>query len=213
MRSQFRIAIMLGSAAFAMAAMLTLPVWRDALVARARTAIDVSALEGRQAPGASDVEAGPAPFAAPAPAPAPREPRRPSGNPLWAVPLRSLSVTRDRPLFSPSRRPPAPAVTPALVVTAPPPAPPPAPPEHPSLMLAGTIVGEGEKIAIFFDPGSRTALRLRLGESNGGGWVLRSVGARDAVLEKDHQSFTLTLPAPGDNVPAPGAPPGSEEQL
>src|ERR1700682_5261696 len=34
----------------------------------------------------------------------------PAGNPLWAVPLRSLSVPRDRPIFSPSRRPPPPVV-------------------------------------------------------------------------------------------------------
>ena len=27
-----------------------------------------------------------------------------SGNPLWATPLRSISATRERPLFSPSRR-------------------------------------------------------------------------------------------------------------
>src|SRR6516165_2807674 len=36
--------------------------------------------------------------------------RRLSGNPLWAVPLRSLSVTSERPIFSPSRRPPIPPV-------------------------------------------------------------------------------------------------------
>ena len=36
--------------------------------------------------------------------------RQPSGNPLWAIPLRALTVTRDRPIFSPSRRPPAAAV-------------------------------------------------------------------------------------------------------
>src|SRR5258708_33146709 len=33
-----------------------------------------------------------------------------TGNPLWAVPLDALSMTRERPLFSPSRRPPPPVV-------------------------------------------------------------------------------------------------------
>jgi general secretion pathway protein N len=207
MRRGFRIAMVLGSAALASAAALGLRSDGSVSPTPAMAAVDVSLLEGRQAPGAVDVDT------APAPAPAAREPRRPSGNPLWAVPLRALSATRERPLFSPSRRAPAPTVTAAPVVAPPPPAPP-APPERPSLMLAGTIIGQTDKIAIFFDPGSRTALRLRLGESNGAGWVLRSVGARDAILEKDHHSFTLTLPAPGDNVPAPGAaPPGAEEQL
>jgi len=32
------------------------------------------------------------------------------GNPLWAIPLDSLTITRDRPLFTPSRRAPVPAV-------------------------------------------------------------------------------------------------------
>ena len=46
--------------------------------------------------------------------------RAPSGNPLWAVPLSLLSVTRDRPIFSPSRRPPPAAVAAAAVVEPPP---------------------------------------------------------------------------------------------
>src|SRR5262249_29523717 len=32
----------------------------------------------------------------------------PTGNPLWATPVGQLSATRERPLFSPSRRPPPP---------------------------------------------------------------------------------------------------------
>ncbi len=43
-----------------------------------------------------------APPAAPAPTP--------SANPLWGIPLSRLSGTRDRPIFSPSRRPPPVAV-------------------------------------------------------------------------------------------------------
>src|SRR5215471_2746579 len=58
-----------------------------------------------------------------------------AGNPLWAIPLSSLTVTRERPLFSSSRRPPAPPVVAAPVVQTRPPPPPPAPrePERPRL--------------------------------------------------------------------------------
>src|SRR3954447_22873983 len=47
------------------------------------------------------------------------QPRRaaapePRGNPLWAIPLKDFVFTRDRPLFSPSRRP---ATAPVAYVT------------------------------------------------------------------------------------------------
>src|SRR5215813_8008992 len=38
----------------------------------------------------------------------------PRGNPLWSIPVKTLAATRDRPIFSPSRRPP-----PAPVIAAP----------------------------------------------------------------------------------------------
>jgi general secretion pathway protein N len=197
-----RVAIALLAAGFILAGFPHWPWCAISRAGKAKASTSPSLLEGRPSPGLGDSE--------PAPAPAPpREPRRPSGNPLWAVPLRSLSATRDRPLFTPSRRPPAPAVAAAPVVEAPA-APRPAVPERPSLTLVGTIIGEGDKIAIFFNPASRAVIRLRLGESDGG-WVLRSVGARETVLEKGGQSFTLALPAPED-APAQ-APPPSDEQL
>src|SRR5690348_5378824 len=33
---------------------------------------------------------------------------RPTGNPLWSIPLSALAATRERPIFSASRRPPQP---------------------------------------------------------------------------------------------------------
>src|ERR1700674_1101012 len=76
--------------------------------------------------------------------------RAPTGNPLWAVALELLSVTRERPLFSPSRRPPQPPVVVAPQI---PPANPPKPaePDYPLLVLMGTIVGESGGIGIFLD--------------------------------------------------------------
>ena len=69
-----------------------------------------------------------------------------NGNPLWTVPLSALSATRDRPLFSVSRRPPIVAAP----IAAPPPqkealAPP--PPEQPSFTLVGTIVSPKASVA------------------------------------------------------------------
>ena len=76
---------------------------------------------------------------------APERPADPTGNPLWAIPLSSLTATRERPLFLPSRRAPAPAVAGTPVVVAPPPPPPPAAePEQPPLMLVGAIASDTE---------------------------------------------------------------------
>ena len=120
-----------------------------------------------------------------------------TGNPLWAVPLRTLSATRERPIFSPTRRPP-----PAAIATAPAEpvhqAPPPVVAERPSLALVGTIVGEGENIAIFYNTSTRTTIRLRLGDTDETGWKLVAVDARTTLLEKDRRSVTLALPAPNE---------------
>ncbi|MBV8837978.1 MAG: general secretion pathway protein GspN [Alphaproteobacteria bacterium] len=130
----------------------------------------------------------------------------PSGNPLWAIPLSVLSATRERPLFKPSRRAPAPAVT-GVVRAPPPPPPPPREPEKPLLTLVGAIVGDNEGIAVFLDQTNNTVIRLRTGQDHLG-WVLRSVKGREATLEKNTQSTTLELPAPGTGRPAgiPGLP-------
>jgi general secretion pathway protein N len=122
--------------------------------------------------------------------------RAPSGNPLWAVPLSSLSVTRERPIFSPSRRPPAPAVVAApYVPPAAPPPPKPEEPDHPLLTLMGTVVGETEGIGIFLDQASNNVIRLRMGQDYTG-WILRSVQARETMFEKDRRTATLALPPP-----------------
>ena len=119
-----------------------------------------------------------------------------SDNPLWAVPLASLSATRDRPIFSPSRRPPAPAVAPVAVQRV---APPPKPrePEHPQLSLVGTVASSNEGFGIFLDVLSKAALRLKVGEEYQG-WKLRSVRGREVIFEKDQKAATLAMPKPGE---------------
>jgi general secretion pathway protein N len=188
-----------------------------AMLALASGAPAFAALDSGGPPGLGEVEQFPiAPRAAP-PAPPvlgqPVAPQAQTGNPLWAVPLRTLSGTRERPIFSPSRRPPpeAVAVAPAAPV---PQAPRPAVAERPSLALVGTIVGEGESIAIFYNPATKMTIRLRLGQTDDTGWKLVAVDARTTLLEKDRQSVTLALPAPGE-APAglPSAPRGPEPDL
>jgi hypothetical protein len=129
------------------------------------------------------------------------------GNPLWTVPLSSLSATRDRPLFSVSRRP--------LFVTAPIVAPPPkqealAPPapERPSLTLIGTIVSPKESVAILQGSNAESVSRLRVGQENDG-WRVRGISLRSIVVEKGSQSVQLGLPRPNagrDELPLPNIP-------
>ena len=125
----------------------------------------------------------------------PSEPAPTSANPLWAIPLSALTATRDRPLFSASRRPPSAAVAP-VAIEQPPPPPPPTEPEKPNLVLVGTIVGDPDSFGIFIDQSSRTALRLKLGERHEG-WTLRSVQKREAMLMKDQQIAVVAMPPPG----------------
>jgi general secretion pathway protein N len=127
----------------------------------------------------------------------------PTGNPLWAVPLKSLSVTRERPIFSASRRPPAPPVLAAAYsVPAPPPSKP-AEPNQPLLSLVGTVVGGSEGIGIFLDQATKAVVRLRTGQDHAG-WILRSVRGREATFDKGQRTATLALPAPTEGLGAQG---------
>jgi hypothetical protein len=151
-----------------------------------------------------DQPASPAPVLVSAAAPArPAEPERAkSANPLWAIPLATLTTTRDRPIFSPSRRPPPPAVAPTPVVAAPPPRPKPIKVERPQLALVGTILGSEQSFGIFVDQTTKAALRLRIGEEYQG-WRLREVAAREVTMEHDEQTTVLSLPQPDANAAQP----------
>jgi general secretion pathway protein N len=127
-----------------------------------------------------------------------------TGNPLWAIPLRVLTATRERPLFSPSRRPPAPAV-----VAAPPP-PRPAPtkppePDHPLLTIVGTIVSETDSIGVFIDQATNDVIRLHTGQDHDG-WTLRAVQRRETIFEKDSRKATLALPTATQPTGSPAGP-------
>jgi hypothetical protein len=136
--------------------------------------------------------------------PTPTKPERTTfGNPLWGIPLGSLSVTRERPIFSASRRGPAVAVSvprsePVKPIVRPP------EPEHLNLTLVGTVVSEAESIGVFLDQSTHIFIRLRAGEEHSG-WIVRSIKARKASLEKNSRTETLSLPARQDTSPRPPA--------
>jgi general secretion pathway protein N len=127
------------------------------------------------------------------------------GNPLWTIPLNTLTATRERPLFAPSRRPAMQAV-PAVIANLPPPPPPAAEPEQLGLRLLGTITGRNDGIAICLNPATGEVLRVRTGESFEG-WNLRTVRGREATFEKASQQTVLALPSPDDPRQPLAAPP------
>nr|WP_041757118.1 hypothetical protein [Bradyrhizobium sp. ORS 278] len=129
-------------------------------------------------------------------------------NPLWDLPLTVLSATRDRPIFSPSRRPPPVMAAPVMATREPPP-PPPREPERPNLQLVGTVVSDEESFGIFLDPSSQASLRLRLGAEHDG-WLLQSVRSRQVTLQKDAEMVTLPMPQAGEgDVQTGGVTPAS----
>lgn len=113
-------------------------------------------------------------------------------NPLWGVPLSDLSATRDRPIFSPSRRPLAEKASDLRLASQ---NTKPAEPERPQLSLLGTIAGDKEGFGIFADHSTNAVFRLKIGEGRYG-WILRTVSTREILMEKGKQRATLGLPVP-----------------
>jgi hypothetical protein len=109
-------------------------------------------------------------------------------NPLWAIPLASMTATRERPMFSPTRRQPpgrsAVALPPPVIV----------PPDRLTLTLVGAVTGENA-IAIFRDESTKGVVRLRVGQSHSG-WSLVRVTQREATLQRNDEIATLVLPFP-----------------
>ena len=124
------------------------------------------------------------------------EPPALAGNPLWELPLERLSVTRERPIFSASRRPPrpppanvapAPLRRPAKLVE----------PERPAVSLIGTVIGTDVQMGVFLETATHNVIRLRLGEEHQG-WVLRLLKAREATLVKDAEQTLVLDPRSGE---------------
>jgi hypothetical protein len=168
-------------------------------------ALDAGLRDDAQAAGSPAVTAAPPVTTIRVAAPPPVPERAMSANPLWAIPLTQLSATRERPIFSPSRRPPPAAVAaePATVKVS---AVRKKEPEVPQLALVGTIASDEEGFGIFLDQSTKGAIRLKVGEDYQG-WKLRAIHGRQVTMEKDQQAAVLTLPQPGT------AQPGGEVRL
>jgi hypothetical protein len=119
---------------------------------------------------------------------------REAENPLSAVSLESLSNTRDRPLFSASRRP---SRLPAIA---------PNPPsttlparrelDRPRAVLVGTVVGPARDVAVLLEEKTQAVIRLRPGQEHDG-WTVRWIGRREVTLEKGGQTAALALSTSG----------------
>jgi hypothetical protein len=154
----------------------------------------------------------PAPAADPAPRTESHRDGTPPVNPLAAQPLERMSNTRDRPLFSPTRRPPRP---PPVVAVAPPPPPPP-----PDVALLGVVMdGEDARAVVRTGPAAKV-LRVGIGDDIGG-WKVGQIEARQLVLLLDGRTATFTMftgsnakpPAnAGVAEPPSGAPPQNVAQ-
>ena len=119
-----------------------------------------------------------------------------TGNPLWILPIAELSSTRERPIFSATRRPPTTPTYVAPVTVRPPVKPPEL--ERPAVSLVGTVIGTDAHIGVFLETATKNAVRLRVGE-NHQGWVLRLITAGEVTLAKDSgQVVLLNLPPPGE---------------
>jgi len=116
-------------------------------------------------------------------------------NPLEVQPLDRLSSTRDRPLFSPTRRP-----------TPPPPPPPPeqppvaVAPQPPNLTLVGIVVDDEGARALIRSSATK-ADRVQIGDDIGG-WKVAQIDGRRMVLALDGRFATFTLFS-NDNVQQP----------
>jgi hypothetical protein len=125
----------------------------------------------------------------------PGVPGAPLLSPLAAHPLDALSATRDRPLFSPSRRLPTPPPV-AIVSQAPPPPPPP-----PNVTLFGIVMDGNEARAIVQTGPAKQVQRVRVGDDVGG-WKVAQIEQRRLVLTLDSRLATFNMfTGQGDRAP------------
>jgi type II secretory pathway component PulC len=120
-----------------------------------------------------------------APAPAPDSSGVSLSNPLAAQSLERLSATVDRPLFSPSRRPP-----PRPVARAPEPPAPPTPP--PDLVLTGIVMDGQSARAVVRLGAEKKILHAQIGDDIGG-WKVSQIEGRKLVLSLDGRFATFML--------------------
>lgn len=107
-------------------------------------------------------------------------------NPLAAVSLPSLVNTRERPIFTPTRRAPKlPNMPPQKLI---------AEPSRPELALLGVITEGSGGLAIFRDEKTQLVVRLQIGQTYAG-WTLQKLDHREAAFERDNKISVLTIPS------------------
>lgn len=122
-------------------------------------------------------------------------------NPLASIGAETMRSFIDRPLFSPSRRPPSPPPTPLA----------PAPvirpePSADQLRLLGTLLGPNGASALILDASTGVTSSMTQGETVSG-WRIAAIEAALVRLERGAQSTVLALFRPG--MPPPPARPAS----
>lgn len=105
-------------------------------------------------------------------------------SPLAARPLDRFSATRDRPLFSPTRRPPLP---PPVLIAAPPP-----PPLPPNVALLGVIMDGAQAQAVVRAGSTQKVLRVSIGDDIGG-WKVGQIEEQRLVLLRNGRTATFTM--------------------
>jgi hypothetical protein len=108
-------------------------------------------------------------------------------NPLAVHSLDEFTATRERPLFAPDRRPPAP---PPVVRVDPQPVDP--KPVPPSLVLLGVLLDAGQPSAVVRGAPSEKTVRVRVGDELDG-WKIAQIAERQLVLARDDRSVTFTM--------------------
>jgi hypothetical protein len=118
-------------------------------------------------------------------------------NPVATLVLASLSATRDRPLFSSSRRPPQ---APFVRLIEPPPVPPVAPAPPPSIALIGVIMEANGSFAVVRagtqagtnQAAANKSIRVRIGDQIDG-WMVTQIADLQLVLSRDGRVANFSM--------------------
>jgi hypothetical protein len=110
-------------------------------------------------------------------------------NPVASINQSNLVETLVRPLFSVTRRQPAP---PPQVVNEPPPPEPPPPPDPSELKLLGVLVAGENSVALVRTKSSRNTVSVRKGEIING-WTVDEINSRQMKVHKENVEAVIPL--------------------
>ncbi|HEY8064501.1 MAG TPA: hypothetical protein VIF40_07190 [Methylosinus sp.] len=117
--------------------------------------------------------------------PAQETPAHVDGNPLARQPIERFAATRERPLFSPSRRPPPPPAT-AHNDAEPP------PPEPPAVVLLGVLTDAGGTRA-YIRPNPMDKVRAARVGDDISSWQITGIEPTRIILAQSERTKTFAL--------------------